>query len=138
MEADKVLSIARTAIDTPFLHQGRLVGVGLDCAGLVTYILDTLGIPYNDQVGYSRRPYDGLIKSTLDTQPNLIRVDSAKAGDFILMKFFNEPQHLAVCAGDTIIHAWQTVGKVCEHRFDHIWKKRLVASYRINWQEIRE
>jgi hypothetical protein len=51
------------------------------------------------------------------------------------MRFSGDPQHLAICAGDTIIHAWQTVGKVAEHRFTDEWKSRVVRVYEFTGAE---
>ena len=72
-----------------------------------------------------------MIESTLDEQPNLMRVTGKpQAGDVLLMRFTGEPQHLAIYAGPNIIHSYQTVGKVCEHILDAKWARRIVRVYR--------
>lgn len=127
-----IVAAARAAIGTPFLHQGRVAGAGLDCAGLVVHVAQEIGADYVDATGYARHPSQGLLEAILDSQPCLVRVSlgERQAGNVLLMKFAGDPQHLGVCAGDTIIHAYSTVGQVCEHRLDEAWERRIVRVYR--------
>ena len=71
---NKIVKLARECLGTPYIHQGRHKGVGLDCAGLVAYVLDGLNLPYNDMRGYPRTPYEGMLKKALDNEPSLERV----------------------------------------------------------------
>lgn len=129
--ADDIITVARSALDTPFFHQGRRAGVALDCAGLVCHVCETLCIPYVDQVGYGRRPLSGLIESALDSQPSLTLVrGKLNAGDVLLMRFLGDPQHLAIFTGTTIIHALEQIGKVCEHGYIGPWPRRFIRAYR--------
>lgn len=127
-----VVFAARECLGTPFRHQGRIPGVALDCAGLIIAVAQRLGIAHSDVDGYGRRPHMGLLEATLDSQPALVRVADGERfpGDILLMRFAADPQHLAIHAGDTIIHSWASPGKVCEHRLDAIWQSRIVAAYR--------
>ena len=100
-----MIAAAREAVGTPFRHQGRTVGKGIDCAGLMVYAMSSA----------------------------LIRVHGIpQAGDILLMRFDGDPCHLAICTGPTMIHAWAIVRKVCEHDFDREWQSRVVRIYRIN------
>lgn len=130
MTADDILSAARGCIGTPFRHQGRIPGVALDCAGLVVAVAKEIGADYIDRPGYSRNPSGGLLESALDDQPCLERVTDRQPGDVLLMRFKGEPQHLAICAGETVIHSYEAVGKVCEHRLADVWVSRIVRAYR--------
>lgn len=133
MTADDIVRFARECLDTPFLHQGRVAGRGLDCAGVLAHVMTRTGLPYEDMTGYPRTPYARMIEQVMDAQPSMlpVRIDEFRAGDFLLMRFSDEPQHLAVCAGDTIIHAYQHVGKCCEHRLASVWRARIVRAYRV-------
>jgi len=53
MSADEILAAARACLGTPFLHQGRIPGVALDCAGLVVAVAQAIGADYVDRTGYS-------------------------------------------------------------------------------------
>ena len=130
MTPDAILAAARSAIGTPFRHQGRRAGQALDCAGLVIHVAAAVGAPYLDFPGYAVRPSDGLLEAALDVQPSLIRVFEMQPGDILLMRFTGDPQHLAIYAGDTIIHAFAAGRKVCEHLLDDVWRARIVRIYR--------
>ena len=132
MTAADIIAAARTCLETPFVHQGRLPGQALDCAGLIIQVANTLGLEHVDHTGYARLPGNGLLESALDNQPGLSRVTDLQAGDVILMKFSGDPQHLGIYAGENIIHAYQPVGKVCEHGLTDAWRRRIVRIYRFN------
>lgn len=131
MERFDIVEQARSLLDTPFKHQGRVAGVGVDCAGLIVCTFKKLGIPYNDFCGYPRTPYAGMLKKSLDEQPAIKQVFDYQAGDILLIKIVKDPQHLAIFAGETIIHSYLTVGKVVEHGFSENWKRRVIAIYRV-------
>lgn len=124
-----IITAARSEIGTPFRHQGRLSGKALDCAGLIIHVARKLEIKYTDAGGYSRQPSNGLLESMLEMQGCLEQVSDMQPGDVLLMRF-KEPQHLAIFAGDTIIHSYESVGKVCEHRLADVWRSRIVRVYR--------
>ena len=130
MTADDILTAARSCLGTPFRHQGRIPGLALDCAGLVVSVAKEIGADYIDRPGYSRNPSGGLLESALDDQPCLERVTDRQPGDVLLMRFAGEPQHLAIFTGDNIIHSYESVGKVCEHRMADVWAVRIVRVYR--------
>ena len=128
---EKILISARGAIGIPFRHQGRSDN-GLDCAGLVVRCADSAGLDYFDQGDYPRRPGGSRLETALDAQPCLVRVQvsCAQPGDVLLIRFMSDPQHLAIHAGSTMIHAWEKVGKVCEHSLDEWRSGKVVRAYR--------
>lgn len=134
MTPEEVIAIARSALGTPFRHQGRVAGSALDCAGLLGFVTSALGQPVADSQGYARRPSGALLEAALDNQPSLQRVPGPpQAGDFVLMKFEkdNDSSHLGIVTGKTLIHAWAVAMKVCEHDFDAVWQRRVVRVYRL-------
>lgn len=132
MIAEDLISAARAMLGTPFHHQGRAPGVGLDCAGLLVVACQQQGVACEDMGGYGRQPRDGMLESMLDRQPCLERVplEPLQAGDVLLMRFRTEPQHLALFAGATVIHAYESAGGVVEHVLDDAWRRRIVRVYR--------
>ena len=132
MTIDDILAAARQCLGTPFRHQGRIVGIGLDCAGVAIHVAQQCGLGSIDVDGYSRTPSGGLLEASLDGQPCLDRVmlNDRQPGDLLLMRFASDPQHLAICAGDTIIHAYESAGQCCEHRLSCLWESRIVRVYR--------
>lgn len=135
MTADEIIAAARTAVGTKFRHQGRQIGIGLDCAGLAQHVAASAGVATVDVEGYPNRPFAGQLESTLDAQPGLHRVPDMQPGDILLMRFDGEPQHLAIFAGRTIIHAYAKARIVCEHDFTPEWVARVVRVYRFNGVE---
>lgn len=128
---ERFVAAARAAIGTPFRHQGRSLERGLDCAGLLIHAAREAGYSPVDIGAYARRPAGGLLESAIGMQPYLIQVNDLLPGDILLMRFAGDPQHLAIFSGDTIIHAWAMVRKVCEHRFTPEWRARTVATFRL-------
>lgn len=130
MTVDDVLLAARSCLETPFRHQGRIPGEALDCAGLIVVIAQSLGVEYFDPQGYGRHPANGMLERALDLQPCLERVSVKQTGDVLLLRIGREPMHLAILANDTLIHAYSDTGKVCEHDLTEQWARRIVRVYR--------
>lgn len=134
MTAEDVVAAARECLGTPFAHQGRVVGVGLDCAGLAVHAVRAAGVDVLDFAGYGRTPNKGHLAASLDAQPMLERVHNISdraAGDILLMRFLGEPQHVAICTGPGIVHAYEAVGTCCEHDLCAKWVQRIVRVYRV-------
>lgn len=131
MSAEEIVAAARACLGTPFRHQGRRAGQGLDCAGLAIHVARTLGYPVGDVSGYGRDPAPGQLRAALQKQPALIEIPRGQeaAGDLVLMRWADHPQHLGVCAGETLIHAHQPSGKVVEQLLAP-WSRLIVAVYR--------
>ena len=124
---NKIVELARECLDTPYVHQGRHNGVGLDCAGL--------NLPYNDMKGYPRTPYQGMLKKALDKEPSLEKIYTYEEGCILLLRITKDPQHLAIYTGDTIIHSYLTAEKVTEHNFSDSWRRKVVAIYKVKINE---
>lgn len=124
-----IVAAARACLGTPFLHQGRRPGLGLDCAGLVVHALRGAGRDVPDVAGYSRLPHGGLLRQACDSA-GLVRVArDPRPGDVLLMRFGREPQHLAIATDCGMIHAYERAGRVVEHRISPVWAARIVAVY---------
>lgn len=134
MRQNDIVQAARSFMGTPFVHQGRIPGRALDCAGLVIVVARTLNIEHFDVDGYGRNPHQGLLEATIDRNNCLFSValNEISPGDILLMRFAREPQHLAIYAGETLIHSYEAVGKVCEHGIDATWRSRIVKAYRFD------
>lgn len=139
MTEDSIVAAARAALDTPFNHEGRQAGIGLDCAGLLVHVAREVGVEPMDRSGYARMPGNGQIEEALQEHVDagiLVRVPvtDMRPGDLFLMRFAGEKasRHLGICAGDTMIHAWAIVRKVCEHRIDETWRRSIVRVYRFS------
>jgi len=132
MKTADIVAAARELIDTPFRHQGRAPGVGVDCAGVFVLVCRAFGLPVEDEPAYGRNPYKGLLEQCIERQPFMTKVpkDEAQEGDILLMRFEGEPQHIAIHAGATMIHSYEHAGRVVEHRISSMWRARIVHVYR--------
>lgn len=133
-----VVAAARGQLGVPWVHQGRLPGQALDCAGLIIAAVGwTLGIfPREwDVNGYSRSP-DGSMVRILDEHCQ--RIEAPELGAVICMQPANLPQHLGIAAdyvhgGLSLIHATNAAKppRVVEHRLVFLRTMRLVGVWRL-------
>lgn len=131
---DQIVAEARTWIDTPFKHQARVKGLGVDCAGIVIETGRALGLLDYPEQGYSRQPSPDKMGALLDEYLDRIDKNEVMPGDIYWMRFI-EPMHLAISTvlndGRTgIVHAYSRVGKCTEHGLDAKWRGRIVRAYR--------
>ncbi len=125
--------MARQYLGTPFHHQGRLRGIGIDCVGLLVCVGRALGLMDHDNATYPRHPVSGLLVGELDRCMDAIPVESMREGDllvFWLAPRTKLPQHVAFRTDRGIIHTYANVGKVVEHNLSEKWVKRICAVYR--------
>lgn len=132
MNPELIITTARQALRTPFKHQGRVAGLGLDCAGLLVYVCQTLGLPVQDEQGYGRNPWNGLLEQAIERQPFLRRVERQhlQPADVLLLRFSQAPQHVAIATENGMIHAYEHSGSVVEHRLAAVWRARITHVYR--------
>jgi len=129
----QIVTEARTWLDTPFHHQGRLKGGGVDCAGVPIGVARALGLEWADATGYARVPAKGQFRATLQRCLDPIAFAEVLPGDLMSFAFRAEEQHIAVvsCIDPLrIIHAWQAVGKCVENDLDALWQRRLRSCWR--------
>lgn len=124
---------ARKYLGTPFHHQGRLLGKGIDCVGLIACVGRALGLVDYDYTTYPRQPVKDLLLAELDRCLDAIRVEDVEEGDlfvFWLAPRLRLPQHVAFSTNKGIIHTYADVGRVVEHGLTEKWVKRICAAYR--------
>lgn len=132
-----IVSTAREWIGTPFHHQARVKGVGVDCVGLVIAVARELGhvAPDFDVLGYSRHPDGVELMHHLNNNMNVVSQADMRPGDVVCVAFDSHPQHVGIVAdyvhgGLSIIHAASKVGKVIETRLMFSSAMRFVDAFR--------
>ena len=134
-----VVAAARGWLDTPFHHQARLKGVGVDCAGLVIGVARELGLvaPDFDVSGYARQPDGVSLIGWCDQYMARVPQDQMQPGDVIVVAFDVDPQHLGILGdyrhgGLSIIQSLGvTARRVVETRLMFSSAMRYVAAYRL-------
>lgn len=134
-----VVRAARQLLDTPYHHQGRLRGVGVDCVGLLIGVARDLGLVPSgfDVPPYPRTP-DGtslMHLAELHMQP-LQPGEAVQPGHVVVVRFDQEPQHLGVAAdyrhgGLSLIHSVARPGRVIETRLMFSRAMAFVAAFQL-------
>lgn len=131
------VAIARSYLDTPFRHQGRLPGVGIDCVGVFICLAREMRWVAEDFdiTGYRRVPDGHTLVHHLHDHFDEIPKEAMRPGDFLCVAFDKHPHHVGVVAdyphgGLGMIHASSRSGKVVEHRLVFSNEMRFVAAFR--------
>lgn len=128
--AARMIAAARGCLGTPFHHQGRQPGAGLDCIGLVVVALRAVDVPVRDRTDYARRPEGESLVAALRDH-GAAPVPEIATGDVLLFRYDGHPQHAALATGaDCMIHSFAPAGKVVETVIGDYWRRRLSGVYR--------
>jgi cell wall-associated NlpC family hydrolase len=129
-----IIAYARTLVGTPFQHQGRLPGVGLDCVGLLVAVARRFELTFHDHTGYSKYPDAQSFLRELSS--GLIPIDAKEAlpGDVLTfwVRHPSKPQHAALASDRGMIHAYHSfrpVG-VVEEPVSRFWRVRATQCFR--------
>lgn len=120
-------------LNTPFRHQGRIKGVGIDCVGVPIAVSKEFGISDIKYTNYKRLPDGNTLITMLGKYCDPVSsYDDIKLSDLLVFRIETEPQHVGVYAGnDTFIHSYYNAHKVLLSELDSYWKERIVAIFRI-------
>lgn len=125
----RIIELARSTLGTPFRHQGRQPGVGLDCVGLVLWVGHRLGLTQFDLAAYSRFPRERQLLVHA-SEAGFVEAARPFKGCVLCLRLLELPQHLGIMTERGMIHACQSAGRVVEHRLDCSWRDRIVAVLR--------
>lgn len=152
----KVVESARSWKFTPWVHQGRLKGQGVDCAGLIVGVAHEVRMGLDEQEAselgqelaipnnYKRRENGEDLIRLLEQFTEPVDRSNAQPGDVIALiepalREPNVPRHLGfltqVEPNWYIIHA--SARGVVEHRMDMAWKKRVHSVWRLRPEVIK-
>lgn len=117
-----ILTEARRWIGTPFHHQARLIGHGVDCGQLVVGVGVALGLmplPGDEWRRYGRKPNPRQMRQQLETFLVELPKDSVpQIGDIMWIGWRpGLPMHLGFLTdlhGRGILHAFSNAGRVVE------------------------
>lgn len=132
-----VVAAARAELGTPWMHQARLSGVAVDCAGLVIVTAKRLGlVPLAwDIADYGRLP-DGTLLQRCDE--HMQRISAMELGAVLVVAITGQPQHMGIVGdyrhgGWSMIHAASNArpGRVIETRLMFHRSQKLQAIYRL-------
>lgn len=118
-QREKVLSVARQWLGTPWHHRARLQGAGVDCAQLLIAVYSAAGLfPEFDPGEYAAdrmlHSHEQVFQGWCERYGR--QVATPKAGDVVLWWFGRCFSHggIVVDWPGTVIHAFRPYGDVCE------------------------
>ena len=148
ISSQTIVKQARSWLGTKYHHHGRLkkssdCAGGVDCIGLIIGVSKELEITGKggkllslfDETGYSAHPDGVSLKSFLDRHLRPVSRSKIRAGDVLLFKIFEYPQHVGIATdhsvgGLGVIHCYSDSEAVVEHLLSPAWQRMLVSGYR--------
>lgn len=128
MRPSEIVAEARTWLGTPFHHQGRVKGAGVDCIGLVIGVARDLGLVDYASPAYGRIPNPVVMGREL--RAHLLPASAIDPGVVLWFAFAQAPQHVGIVTDSGLIHAYATAGKVVETGLDPQWIARTRGMFR--------
>lgn len=129
---EEIIKVARSIVGTPYVHQGRVKGVGVDCVGTILIVARELNLTDFEISGYGRRS-EGVEMFAEFKQQCGNPVDNPLPGD-ILMFAEKDWRHCGILSSkdevNTIIHTHRAVKKCVEHCLDNYWQTMIFAAFR--------
>ena len=138
--------IAQKALEwegTPYHHQARVKGIGVDCAQFIAGIGEELGL-LTKGTGLTNYSPEWHLHNSEEKMLRLLEEfgctekDTLEIGDIICFKFGRVCSHLGIYLGnDQFIHARIDQGKVVINSLSGDWLKRHTKTYSLPLEKLR-
>lgn len=129
----KIVAQARTWLDTPYHHQGRLKGVGVDCIGYLVGVGLECGVDCDrpEWRSYPRVPRDdGILVALREVcGPSVVTWGPGDILCFWMQERRKLPHHLGFATDVGIIHTHGGAGRVVENALNDWWMTRFLAAF---------
>jgi cell wall-associated NlpC family hydrolase len=127
-----IVDAARSLINTPYKHQGRIAQGELDCLGVVIVTAKIVGVVDRDfDFRHYTRSGNGLLQSELEKY--CTELPEITEGAIALFNLDGQPNHCAVISHQlsvtSMIHAYENAGRVREHELIPFWRDKIVKIY---------
>lgn len=131
-------------LDTPYHHQARVKGVGVDCAQFVAAVAEELGVLAPNTVVQNYSPEwhmhnrEELMIDMMIELGGIEKIGELEVGDILAFKFGRVCSHLGIYLGEQqFIHARIDQGKVTINTLSGEWQKRHIRTFRFPKEQIR-
>lgn len=136
MDVCDFVNAVESYLGTPYHHQGRLPGTGIDCVGVPIVALQSGGIDVPEgRIEYDRVPRE--LESNLDRVLDRVPWDERRVGDLVLFWYSTRRrgQHVGVIVDrsddvDYIVHSHSSRNCVIRERISTFWAPRIIRAYR--------
>lgn len=130
LEQEKLIAIARSWIDTPWMHNQCKKGLGVDCVNFIWAVAKEAGLQGSElPLRYSRIAKYNEIESYLDGL--FCQTDIIIPSNILLFKVSGFNNHVAYATEKGMIHASMSWGKVVEHSIDGYWSRNLIKQWKV-------
>jgi len=128
----QIVGAARAYVGSVYVHNGRVRGAGIDCAGLLCLMGDDLNLPYKDIGVYPRAPDGHSFEKMCDGNMHAIPVAEAGMGDVLGFWYAkrNLFTHVGVATPLGMVHTYANGGVCVEGSLGKFWEKRLMLAWR--------
>lgn len=118
-----IVASVRLGVGTPFRPQGRTVGIGLDCVGVVLLALLAAGAGRASAPPYRLGGDHGeqLLQTLVDF--GCVRVEQPQMGDVAVYAPRPRQRHLGIVTPAGLVHAHAGLGRVVEGPASPDWAK---------------
>lgn len=133
LDRDKIIKVARSWLGTPWHHNQRQKGVGVDCANFIVGTIEECGYPRLDLGNYSKRPEGDSLLRIMEQYG--VETDNIAQGDVLVFAaaFKGPPTHLGFAVENEesigLIHADSRRGEVVEISSLGCWVRLLRKIY---------
>jgi cell wall-associated NlpC family hydrolase len=137
LTGQQIVDEARTMLGTPWKHTGRIPGVGIDCAGLLSLTFQNLGVPVADNITYSLNDEFRTLLAEIRKYSDEIEGDP-QLGDVLVFSGRTMWNHCGIYTGNNrLIHAYSSpsIMKVVEHSINSEWPLVRIYRYKNIWQQ---
>lgn len=113
---DRIVAEARSWCGTPWHHEARVKGAGVDCAQLLIAVYSAVGLIPN--IFTAHYPADWHLhrdepRFLTELLQHCRAVEAPLPGDVVMFRYGRHAAHGAIYAGeDLMIHAWRDAGQV--------------------------
>jgi NlpC/P60 family putative phage cell wall peptidase len=139
MSAERVITIARSWIGTPYIHQASLKGVGCDCLGLLRGVWRELRgcepeLPPPYSADWAEASGRETMAEAAARHMQAIDIADFAAGDVLIFRWREglPAKHCAIATSDqTMIHAHDGAA-VAEVAIGRWWRRHVVFAFRFS------
>lgn len=98
MTREEIQKEAHHIIGAEWVHQGRDPATGIDCIGVVTWVAERLGAPFEDRTNYSREPIGELLVDEFRSRMDEVALSDIREGDVLILRNAGTrlPTHVAI------------------------------------------
>jgi cell wall-associated NlpC family hydrolase len=125
-----LLKEARSWIDTPWVHNHRVKGQGVDCINFIAACAETVGIYLPIPVFYEKNPEQDYLMEAMGFYLRPLQQKTPTIGNIVAFNYCGIIHHVAIASGEnTIIHASAQHHRVLEQEITKQQERRIVDCY---------